>query len=161
MSKFVVSQLNMGKRIMGYSVYVSESKDFMECSPKKVKDIFSTGECIHGLRIENGEIELDVTGFHMKNLMVKTGLGTYRPLKPDSEIMVNNLYCLVRIIRNKAMISYELVSSKCGRTEVTEQKLKSMLEFTSVAGVHLDGDKLVICDGVEGAPAEATKEKLN
>ncbi len=161
MSKFVVSQLNMGKRIMGYSVYVSESKDFMECSPKMVKDIFSSGECIYGLKIENDDIGLDTKGFHMKNLMVKTGLGTYRPLKPDSEIMVNNLYCLVHVIRNKSAVAYELVSSKCGRVEVTEQKIKSMLEFTSVAGVYLDGDKLVICDGVEGAPVEVVKEKLN
>lgn len=161
MSKFVVCQLNMGKRIMGYSVYVSESKDFVECSPKMVKDIFSSGECIYGLKIENGQIELDTTGFHMKNLMVKTGLETYRPLKSDSEIMVNNLYCLVRIIRSKSTVSYELVSSKCGRIEVTEKKLKSMLEFTSVAGAYLDSDKLAICDGVEGAPVETTKEKLN
>ena len=161
MSKFVTSQLNMGKRVMGYSVYVSESKDFIECSSKQVKDIFNSGDGIYGLKVDNGEIELDAAGFHMNNLMVKTGLGTYKPLKMDSELMVTTLYCLVRIIKGKTEISYELVSSKCGRIEVTEQKLKSMLEFTNVAGVYMDGDKLVICDGVEGAPVEVIKEKAS
>jgi hypothetical protein len=56
------------------------------------------------------------------------------------------------------------VSNKAARTLISEERLKVMMEFTSIAGVTLDGSKAIqVCSGVEfedTTPKEEPKPKI-
>lgn len=148
MALFVVNQINLGKRVGGYTCYDSKSKEFNEYTPKEVKNLIKSGG-VYGLKLEGDEIALDRAGFHTENLMVKSGIGNYKPLNPAGNL-VNTFYAVVKVIHSKDGIHYEVVSDKAARIELTEERLKIFLEFGCVSGVYFGENKAIkTCTGVE------------
>jgi Predicted membrane protein len=162
MSKFVTNRIDLGQRVAGFTCYESATKEFLELTPKQVKNLIA-GEGIHGLKLEKNEIALDQEGFNMKNLMVKSGIGNFHAMNPVDS-MVNTMYSVVKVILSKEGKTYEIVSNKAARTLISEERLKVMMEFTSIAGVVLDGSKAIqVCSGVEfedTTPKEESKPKI-
>ena len=151
MGKYVINRVDLGKRIVGYKVYVSESKEFIGLTEKQVRDTLSKGEQVYGFILgAEDNLQLDKEGFHTNNIMVETGIDRLRPLE-TSGAAVNVFYVVVAVHKGKDGTTYEMVSSRYGRTTITENKLKSLMEVGCISGgVYTDGKgKLAAADGVE------------
>ncbi|MFL0194331.1 hypothetical protein ACJDU8_01890 [Clostridium sp. WILCCON 0269] len=145
--KTVVSRIDLGMtRIAGYTLYDEMSHEFLEVTPKEVKALISCGQ-VNGLKLVNGEVELDRESFNMSNLMVKSGVGKFRTLFPSSS-MANCMYAVVRVIQTDNGNLYEIVSNKCARVTVAIEHLKMLMEIGYVAGVKMLDQKIEICHGV-------------
>lgn len=145
--KTVVSRIDLGMtRIAGYTLYDEMSHEFLEVTPKEVKALISCGQ-VNGLKLINGEIELDRESFNMSNLMVKSGVGKFRTLFPSSS-MTNCMYAVARVIQTDNGNLYEIVSNKCARVTVAIEHLKMLMEIGYVAGVKMLNQKIEICHGV-------------
>lgn len=172
MSKFVTNRIDLGQRVAGFTCYESSTKEFLELTPKQIKNLIASAG-IRGLGLENDEIVLDQEGFNMKNLMVRSGIGNFHAMYPVDS-MINTMYSVVKVVRNKDGVSYEIVSNKAARALISEERLKAMMAFTNVAGVYLDKHQAVVdCNGVEfedltpkeepkptETPADAEKPKV-
>lgn len=145
--KTVVCLIDLGvTRTAGYTLYDEISREFLEMTPREVKDLVVSGE-VNGLRLIKGRIELDMEGFNMCNLMVKSGVGKYRTLFPNNT-MANCMYSVVKVIIRNTCNLYEIISNKCARTTVTLEQLKMLMDIGCVAGVKMVDGKLNICSGV-------------
>ena len=148
--KTVICRIDLGMtRIAGYTLYDSDSKEFQETTPGEVKKLVSRGE-VNGLKLVDGQIGLDTEGFNTRNLMVKSGVGKYRPLYPTSSI-VNCMYAVVRVINvNDEFDIYEIISNKCGRRDIYYSELKILMKMGNVSGVRLDANgDIEVCQGVK------------
>lgn len=151
MSMYLINRVDLGKRITGYEVYSSDTKEIIGLTEKQVKSLLTSGNALYGFTLDdNGELQLDRDGFHTKNYMIKTGIGRLKPFK-ESTSAVNVFYVLVSVQRGTESTTYEVVSSRFSRICITEEKLKALLEFGCLTGgCYLDREgKVVICDGVE------------
>lgn len=150
-NKYLVNREDLGKRVIGYMVYNSCSKDFIGMTEKQVKDSIKNGVPVYGVILaEDGALQLDKEGFHTMNYMVKTGINTLTPAF-DYNGMTNIFYIVVDSYKDdKNQTMYEVVNSRYGRTKVTEQKLKVLLEIGAIqGGVYLDKkNKLVLCNKI-------------
>jgi hypothetical protein len=146
--KTVISRIDLGfTRIAGYTLYDEVSREFQETTPKEVKDLIGRGQ-VNGLKLVDGEIELDTDGFCMSNLMVKSAVGKFRTLYPTTSI-VNCMYAVVRVIETDNGRLYEVINNKCARVKVTPEKLKILMEIGYVAGVKMGAyGEIEICKGV-------------
>lgn len=151
MAKYVINRMDLGKRITGYKVYVSESKDFLGLTEKQIKNQLAKGDRVYGFLLDSeGNLKLDNEGFHKGNLMIETGIGTLKPVM-HAEAAINVFYVVVSAIKGKAGTTYEVISSRYGRSCITEDKLKVLMEIGCITGgVYLDNrGKVAICEGVE------------
>ncbi len=86
----------------------------------------------------------------MKNLQIKSGVSTLTWLY-EEEINDMNLGLVVvkvSISADKKKV-YETVNARHARVEYSEDKMKMLLELgVPVAGVKLEKNKLVACEGV-------------
>lgn len=148
-NKYLVNREDLGKRVIGYMVYNDNSKDFIGMTEKQVKDSIKSGVPVYGfLLAEDGSLQLDKDGFHTTNYMVKTGINTLTPAF-DYDGMTNIFYIVVDSYKDKKnQTMYEVVNSRYGRTEITEQKLKVLIEIGAIqGGIYLDKkNKLILCD---------------
>ena len=132
----------LGQRLIGYEFYDSKSKGFVGMTEKVYG--FILGE-------EDGKevLKLDVEGFNMGNLQLKTGVNSLSWMNEDSGSDMNMELIIVAASGDKKKV-YETVNARHARMEYTEDKLKMMLEIgVPVAGVRLEKNKLVACEGVE------------
>ena len=144
----------LGQRLIGYDFYDSKSKGFIGLTEKKVMTKLKNNEKIYGFVLgeEDGKevLKLDVQGFNMSNLQLKTGLNNLSWLNEDSGSDMNMELIVVAVSGDKKKV-YETVNARHARVEYSEDKLKMMMELgVPVAGVRLEKNKLVICEGVEG-----------
>ena len=94
----------------------------------------------------NETLQLD-SGFNMVNLQVKSGVNNLTWYK-DSDSDMNIGLIVVAVSGDKKKV-YETVNARHARVAYDESKLKMMIELgINVAGVRLEKNKLVICDGV-------------
>ncbi|MFG6344375.1 MAG: hypothetical protein K1W35_11580 [Lachnospiraceae bacterium] len=144
----------LGQRLIGYDFYDSKSKGFIGLTEKQVMTKLKNNEKIYGFVLgeEDGKevLKLDVQGFNMSNLQLKTGVNNLSWLNEDSGSDMNMELIVVAVSGDKKKV-YETVNARHARVEYSEDKLKMMMELgVPVAGVRLEKNKLVICEGVEG-----------
>lgn len=158
--KTVANRIDLGMtRIAGYNLYDEVSLEFQETTPKEVKDLINCGQ-VNGLKLINGEIQLDKEDFNMCNLMVKSAVGKFRPLYPDDSI-VTCMYAVVRMIETDNGRLYEIISNKCSRVKITYERLKLLMEVGYVAGVKNINGAIEICKGVPIEDRRTKNEKAS
>ena len=166
MCMYLVDAMYLGNRLIGYEVYESKSMGFMGMTEKQILDKLSRNEKVYGFRIKNDVevakevLELDEEGFNMKNLQVKSGVNTLAWLKENEYNDINIGLIVVKIIneKNKKPV-YEIVNARHARVTYEESKLKMLIELGAmVAGVKLEKNKLVACEGVEISGEEKAGE---
>ena len=165
MCMYLVDAMYLGNRLIGYEVYESKSMGFMGMTEKQILDKLNRNEKVYGFRIENDVeaakevLELDEE-FNMKNLQVKSGVNTLAWLKENEYNDINIGLIVVKIIneKNKKPV-YETVNARHARVTYEESKLKMLIELGAmVAGVKLEKNKLVACEGVEISGEEKAGE---
>lgn len=148
--KYLVNREDLGKRVTGYICYNAETKEFTGLTEKQIKDAISNGSSVYGLILNaEGNLEVDKDGFKTTNYMVRSGINNLSPAF-ETDLAVNVFYVVVAVIKSKTGAMYEVVSSRYGRTEITEQRLKLLIEFGAIqGGVYLEKNKIVTCEGVQ------------
>ena len=165
MRKTVVCQLALGMtRVSGYTLYDHESMAFEETTPRDVKALIRQG-VVNGLVLDKeNNIQLDEAGFNCKNLLVKSGVGNYRPMKPCSGLASRGTYALTKVADTDDGMVYEVVSHMCARIPVTEQKIRALYHLGCLYGCWIDEKTNMIefAKGVEmvDMTSEAIQERL-
>lgn len=144
----------LGQRLVGYECFDSKSKGFIGMSEKQIIEKLKRGERVYGFSLvtenEEDKLVLDVDGFNMCNLQLKSGVNNLSWLNENSDCDMNIALVVVSVSTENAKRVYETVNARHGRVEYDESKLKMMIELgIPVAGVKLEKNKLVLCDGVE------------
>lgn len=144
----------LGQRLIGYDCFDSKSKGFIGMSEKQIIDNLKRGERVYGFVLvtenEEDKLVLDVDGFNMCNLQLKSGVNNLTWLNENSDCDMNIALVVVAIKNENGKKSYETVNARHARVEYDENKLKMLMEIgVNVAGVKLEKNKLVLCEGVE------------
>lgn len=143
----------LGQRPIGYEFYDSRSKGFVGMTEKQVISKLKNSEKVYGFVIgeDDGKevLKLDAEGFNMSNLQLKTGVNSLSWLNEDDSCDMNIGLIVVAVSGDRKKV-FETVNARHARVEYGEDKLKMMLELgVPVAGVKLEKNELVICEGVE------------
>lgn len=153
MCMYLVDGMYLGNRLVGFEMYESRSFGFQGMSEKQVISKLKKGEKIYGFVLgdEDGKevLKLDAEGFNMNNLQLKTGVNSLSWMYEDGSSDMNIGLIVVAVSGDKKKV-YETVNARHARVEYSEDKLKMMMELNvPVAGVRLEKNKLVVCEGVE------------
>ena len=154
----------LGQRLIGYDCFDSKSKVFIGMSEKQIIDKLKRGERVYGFVLGNVDeketLVLDADGFNMKNLQLKSGVNNLSWLNENCECDMNIALVVVGVKNDNGKKSYETVNARHARVEYDENKLKMLIEIgVPVAGVKLEKNKLVLCDGVENFE-KVSKDKV-
>lgn len=146
--KYAVCILSLGyTRLAGITLYDSQTRAFEETTPREARNLINAG-LVKGVKWEKDGFVPDES-FNMKNILVKTAVGKYRPLLNDLPgVQVNSTYMVVRVIETENEKWYEVVSNKCQRIKISESALIGLNEIDNVPGVRIDGNQVTVCDGV-------------
>ncbi len=144
----------LGQRLIGYDCFDSKSKGFIGMSEKQIIDKLKREERVYGFVLGNVDekdtLVLDTDGFNMTNLQLKSGVNNLSWLNENSDCDMNIALVVVAVFVENGKRVYETVNARHARVEYDENKLKMMIEIgVPVAGVKLDKNKIVVCDGVE------------
>lgn len=144
----------LGKRLIGFDIYDSKSKGFIGMSEKQIIDKLKRGERVYGFTLvtenEEDKLVLDVEGFNMCNLQLKSGVNNLSWLNENSDCDMNMALVVVSVKNENGKKAYETVNARHARVEYDESKLKMLMEIgVPVAGVKRDKNKLSVCEGVE------------
>jgi len=149
--KYLVNAEMLGKRVTGYIFYDADSKGFTGLTEKQIKDALGKGERLYGLVLDGeGNIITDKEGFKTNNYMVRSGINSLTPAV-ETDCPANMMYVVVGMKKVQGGESiYEVVNSRYARLEMSESKVKMLLEFGCIqGGVYTDSKgKLVTCEGV-------------
>lgn len=149
---FVINSLYLGNRSLGYELY--DGKGVVEMTEKQVRDGILAGKEIYGLKVsENGiDLEPDREGFFMNNLVAHRHIGNYKPMY-ETENPVSLMYIVISMKEEKGVRTYEIISSRFEKKEVSEEMLKSLFLMGAVCGgAKVEGDKVIM------APEQKKKE---
>lgn len=143
----------LGQRLIGYDFYDSKSKGFAGMTEKQVITKLKNSEKVYGFVLDTVDekevLKLDVEGFNMSNLQLKTGVNSLSWMNEENASDMNMELIVVAVSGDKKKV-YETVNARHARVEYSEDKLKMMMELgVPVAGVRLEKNKLVVCEGVE------------
>lgn len=144
----------LGKRLIGFDIYDSKSKGFIGMSEKQIIDKLKRGEKVYGfvLVTENEEekLVLDVDGFNMCNLQLKSGVNNLSWMNETSECDMNIALIVVAVFVENGKRVYETINARHARVTYEESKLRMLMEIgVPVAGVKLDKNRIAVCEGVE------------
>ncbi len=144
----------LGQRLIGYDCYDSKTKGFVGMSEKQIVDKLKRGERVYGFVLGKEEdketLVLDKDGFNMTNLQLKTGVNNLSWLNDNSDCDMNIALVVVAVKNDKGKRTFETVNARHARVEYEEGKLRMMSELgVPVAGVKVDKNRLVVCEGVE------------
>ena len=100
---------------------------------------------------DKGEFICDVEGWNQQNIPIKTACGKFRPMLNDVPgVPINSMCTVVRVLdTEKSGRLYEIVSNKCMRLKVREKNLRELNEISSVAGVWITDDEIILAEGVK------------
>ena len=151
----------LGQRLIGYDCFDSKSKGFIGMSEKQIIDKLKRGERVYGFVLGNEDeketLLLDVDSFNMCNLQLKSGVNNLSWLNENSDCDMNIALVVVSVSVESGKKVYETVNARHARVGYDESKLKMMIELgIPVAGVKLDKNRVMVCEGVEGV--EEVKE---
>ena len=154
MCMFLTDGNYLGQRLVGYDCFDSKSKGFIGMSEKQLVDKLKRGEKVYGFALvtENDEdkLMLDVAGFNMCNLQLKSGVNNLSWLNENSDCDMNIALVVVAVFTEKGKKVYETVNARHARVVYDESKLRMLIEIgIPVAGVKLDKNRIVVCEGVE------------
>ena len=144
----------LGQRLIGYDCFDSKTKGFIGMSEKQIVDKLKRGERVYGFALvtenEEDKLVLDVDGFNMTNLQLKSGVNNLSWLNENSDCDMNIALVVVSVSVENGKKAYETVNARHARVEYDESKLKMLMEIgIPVAGVKLDKNRLTVCEGVE------------
>lgn len=143
----VTNQLVLGNRLLGYETYSLPKGEILEFTEKQLKDLIRLGrDHVYGMKIseEVGELVLDEEGFFIKNMMKKSHINTFVPLK-EEDTFANIFYSVIGVRDNKGNKEYNIISSRYERIWITEEKLKTMYEMGVIsAGVKVENGKITV-----------------
>ena len=144
----------LGARLIGYDCFDSKTKGFVGMSEKQIVDKLKRGERVYGFVLGKEEdketLVLDKDGFNMTNLQLKTGVNNLSWLNDNSDCDMNIALVVVAVKNDKGKRTFETVNARHARVEYDENKLKMLMEIgVPVAGVKVDKNRLIVCDGVE------------
>lgn len=153
MKMYLVDGMYLGNRLIGYEVYSPKGRDFVGMSAKQIINKLKVGERVYGFVLgtegEEDVLKLDVEGFNMTNLQIKTGVNNLSWLNEENGSDMNMELIVVAVSGDKKK-EYETVNARHARVTYSEEKLRMMIELNvPVAGVKLEKNKLVVCEGVE------------
>lgn len=163
MCMYLVDGMYLGNRLSGYEVYESRTFGFSGMSERQVISKLKKDEKIYGFALgeEDGKelLMLDQENFNMNNLQLKTGINGLSWLYEDNGCDMNMALIVVAVSGDKNKV-FVTVNARHARVGYRESKLKMMLELgVPVAGVRLEKNKLVICEGVEVISNEEEVQK--
>ena len=142
MCKIIINQVKQfGCRIQGYEVLDTLKGEILGMTETDIKKSIEKGELILGLKMNHDaeELVLDEEGFCQTDIMVKTTLKSMKPLN-NEEAAVNVFFTLIGVKDSKDG-RYELMNSRFGRSEVSIDKLMTLLEMGLIqGGCKLDGN---------------------
>ena len=143
----------LGQRLIGYDFYDSKSKGFAGMTEKQVITKLKNSEKVYGFVLDTVDekevLKLDAEGFNMSNLQLKTGVNSLSWMNEENASDMNMELIVVAVSGDRKKV-YETVNARHARVEYSEDKLKMMMELgVPVAGVRLEKNKLVVCEGVE------------
>lgn len=144
----------LGQRLIGYDCFDSRSKGFTGMSEKQIIDKLKRGERVYGFVLvkenEEEKLALDVEGFNMCNLQLKSGVNNLSWLNENTDCDMNLALVVVAVTVENGKKVYETVNARHARVEYDESKLKMLIEIgVPVAGVKMEKNKLTVCEGVE------------
>ncbi len=152
---YCVSIMMLGyTRINGVVAYNSKGKCFDEITPAIARQLISKN-MLKGIKWKNnddkGEFICDVEGWNQQNIPIKTACGKFRPMLNDVPgVPINSMCTVVRVLdTEKSGRLYEIVSNKCMRLKVREKNLRELNEISSVAGVWITDDEIILAEGVK------------
>ena len=91
----------LGKRLIGFDIYDSKSKGFIGMSEKQIIDKLKRGERVYGFTLvtenEEDKLVLDVEGFNMCNLQLKSGVNNLSWLNENSDCDMNIALVVVSV----------------------------------------------------------------
>lgn len=156
MCKAIINRVDLGKRVTGYELLNESNGEIVGLTAVQIKTMIDSGEIVLGVKMNGKEVELD--NVFCKNILVKSGINTYRPLVDNGTMMVNMVYTVIAYDEGKQL--YEIINSKFARAWVTVDKLRVFDEVACVNGVNITADKINLCEGVKviNEKKEETKE---
>ena len=154
MCMYLVNGNYLGQRLIGYDCFDSKSKGFIGMSEKQIIDKLKRNERVYGFALatenEEDKLVLDVDGFNMCNLQLKSGVNNLSWLNDNSDCDMNIALIVVAVFVEDGKRVYETVNARHARVMYDENKLRMLIEIgVPVAGVKTVKNKLVVCDGVE------------
>lgn len=154
MCLYVTNGNFLGQRLVGYDCFDSKTKGFIGMSEKQIIDKLKRDEKVYGFALsKENEVEtlvLDVNGFNMSNLQIKSGVNNLSWLYDTTDCDINIAWIVVGVRNEKSKKLYEVVNARHARVEFDESKLRMLMELgVPVAGVKLERNQLTVCDGVE------------
>ena len=148
-----LAELSLGyTRRVGCLTYCAQTKEFNEFTLAASRRLIENGEIV-GVKWndtpDGGEYIPD-KDYGLDNILVKSGVGKFRPLLNDIPgAPVNSMYFVVRVLdtdyRGRL---YEIVNQRCQRTKITEEQLRGLADITQVAGVRITEDEITLLDSV-------------
>ena len=143
----------LGQRLIGYEFYDSKSKGFVGMTEKQVISKLKNNEKVYGFVLgtedEKEVLKLDAENFNMSNLQLKTGVNSLSWMNEEDGSDMNMELIVVAVSGDKKKV-YETVNARHARVSYEESKLRMLVELNvPVAGVKLEKNKLVVCEGVE------------
>ncbi|KSV57916.1 hypothetical protein [Acetivibrio ethanolgignens] len=143
----------LGQRLVGYDCFDSKSKGFIGMSEKQIVDKLKRGERVYGFALvtenEEDKLVLDVDGFNMCNLQLKSGVNNLSWLNENSDCDMNIALVVVAVFVENGKRVYETVNARHARVTYEESKLRMLIEIgVPVAGVKLDKNRIAVCEGV-------------
>lgn len=155
-TKFVINELRLGNRMLGYELF--NGKEIIEMTPANVKSELKSGKEIKGLVLNsNGEVELDRAGYGMNNIMVKSHIGNLRS-KFETESLANIMYMVVGKKEEADGFLYEVLSSRFEHTWFNENKMSALNEIGAIQGGYVVYEKKQEEDKPVEEVAEECKE---
>lgn len=159
---YLVDGMFLGNRLIGYELYEERTKGMIGMTEKQIISRLKADEKVYGftLREEDGKetLVLDKEGFNMTNLQIKSGVNNLTWLN-DNESDINIGLIVVSVSGDKKKV-YETLNARHARVKYDEHKLRMMMELgIPVAGIRLEKNKLVICDGVTVTEGNSSEEK--
>lgn len=153
MCMYLVDGMFLGNRLIGYEVYESKSKGMVGMTEKQVINKLKAGERVYGFVLgtenEKDTLLLDKEGFNMTNLQIKSGVNSLSWYDEEKGTDMNMELIVVAVSGDKKKV-FETVNARHARVEYSEDKIRMLLELgVPIAGVKLEKNKLIICEGVE------------
>ena len=150
-------------RTQGVVAYNNETKAFDMVTPARARKMIADKE-LFGIKWRKNDSDMiefypDKDTWNQSDIIVLSGL-SYRPMIndiPGADVM-NTMYSVSKIIRDKEKNKYEVVSNTFQRLLLTEEQLKELAGITVVAGVKIEDNSVKAC---EGLPVEHVETKAN
>ncbi len=132
----LINRVDLGNRVLGYELFNHDTQDIIGKTERQIKNAIKSGTIVHGFKYTGTDsIELDQE--FIKVLMVKTGIGTLRPIDDDS--IINIVYTVV----GQSKSGYEVVTSRFWHGTIPSEKLITLYDMGVVNGIKINENSAI------------------